>query len=198
MHPGGLRALEFDRIVAAVRSFALTPTGAARLARLEPETDVAAYASLSPPRRRPSATWRTTPSSRCGRTDDLPELLGLLRRRPGAEAAAPPGAGRLPRVHRDVGGRGPPRLRCFPAPSAGGRDCASFRKEMADVRGRIAASGDVVDHASPRAGLDSRPAAPPAHRSCARRSRATCAARTPRSTCRTRSSPSGTAASCCW
>ena len=39
MHGSALRALEFDRIVDAVRRFALTPTGAARLARLTPATD---------------------------------------------------------------------------------------------------------------------------------------------------------------
>ena len=42
MTAGGLRALEFDRVVAAVRSFALTTTGAARLDALTPATDVAA------------------------------------------------------------------------------------------------------------------------------------------------------------
>jgi dsDNA-specific endonuclease/ATPase MutS2 len=39
MHAGGLRALEFDRIVAALRSFALTPPGADRLEDLVPESD---------------------------------------------------------------------------------------------------------------------------------------------------------------
>ena len=39
MHAGGLRALEFDRIVAALRSFALTPPGAERLEDLVPESD---------------------------------------------------------------------------------------------------------------------------------------------------------------
>src|SRR5689334_2320431 len=36
MYSGTLRALEFDRIREALASFALTPLGAARLARLEP------------------------------------------------------------------------------------------------------------------------------------------------------------------
>ena len=40
MHEGSLRSLEFDRIVEVVRSFALTPLGAARLAALHPRTDV--------------------------------------------------------------------------------------------------------------------------------------------------------------
>ena len=39
MLAGGLKALEFDRIVAAVRSFALTPTGDAQLALLAPDTE---------------------------------------------------------------------------------------------------------------------------------------------------------------
>src|SRR5579872_1225904 len=39
MQPSALRALEFDRIVEAVTSFALTPMGAERLTRLSPSTD---------------------------------------------------------------------------------------------------------------------------------------------------------------
>jgi DNA mismatch repair protein MutS2 len=39
MHAGALRALEFDRIVEAVRRFALTPPGNAQLAALEPQTE---------------------------------------------------------------------------------------------------------------------------------------------------------------
>ena len=39
MHAGALKALEFDRVVEAVRRFALTPLGDARLAALRPQTD---------------------------------------------------------------------------------------------------------------------------------------------------------------
>src|SRR6185503_21298626 len=39
MQPAALRALEFDRIVEAVTSCALTPMGAERLERLHPSTD---------------------------------------------------------------------------------------------------------------------------------------------------------------
>ena len=46
MHAGALRALEFDRIVEAVRGFALTPMGAERLARLAPSTDPPKVAQL--------------------------------------------------------------------------------------------------------------------------------------------------------
>jgi dsDNA-specific endonuclease/ATPase MutS2 len=45
MHAGALRALEFDRIVEAVRRFALTPPGDARLSLLEPQTEPRAVAS---------------------------------------------------------------------------------------------------------------------------------------------------------
>ena len=40
MHEGALRALEFDRIVEIVKSFALTPLGAIQLAKLRPQTDM--------------------------------------------------------------------------------------------------------------------------------------------------------------
>src|ERR1700686_3503049 len=46
MQPGALRALEFDRIVEAVRGFALTPMGAGRLCRLEPSIDPAHVSKL--------------------------------------------------------------------------------------------------------------------------------------------------------
>jgi len=46
MQPGALRALEFDRIVEAVRDLALTPMGAERLARLAPSTDAQKVAQL--------------------------------------------------------------------------------------------------------------------------------------------------------
>src|SRR5262249_8249276 len=41
-----LRALEFDRIVEAVKGFALTPMGAERLARLQPSIDARQVAQL--------------------------------------------------------------------------------------------------------------------------------------------------------
>ena len=46
MHPAVLRALEFDRIVEAVRGFAFTPMGDERLARLQPSTDPQKVAQL--------------------------------------------------------------------------------------------------------------------------------------------------------
>src|SRR6266567_8015700 len=46
MHAGVLRALEFERIVDGVRTLALTPMGAERLARLAPSTDAQRVAQL--------------------------------------------------------------------------------------------------------------------------------------------------------
>ena len=151
MHPGALRALEFDRIVAAVRSLALTPTGAARLERLEPETEVARVReSLAST----SETVRYLADNAVfplRATDDLPELLTLLT--VDGRALEPlrlltladylesveTSAGAVRRASGDF-----PRLRQVVATAA------SFREEIADARRRIDASGDVADHASPR------------------------------------------------
>src|SRR6202040_3530232 len=46
MQPGALRALEFDRIVEAVASLALTPMGDERLGQLEPSTNPSAVVQL--------------------------------------------------------------------------------------------------------------------------------------------------------
>ena len=151
MHPGALRALEFDRIVAAVRSFALTPTGAARLEALRPDVDVS---------RVRESLLATTETVRyladnaifpLRATDDLPELLDLLTVEGRAleplrlltladylesvetsAAAVRRASGEFPRLRQVIA------------------TAASFRDEIADVRRRIEPSGDVADHASPR------------------------------------------------
>jgi dsDNA-specific endonuclease/ATPase MutS2 len=46
MHPGALKALEFDRILAALRRLALTSLGDTRLAELRPSGDARQVASL--------------------------------------------------------------------------------------------------------------------------------------------------------
>ncbi len=151
MHPGALRALEFDRIVAAVRSFALTPTGALRLDHLGPDTDASrvreALAATS------EAVRYLTDNAvfPLRATDDLPELLDLLT--VDGRALEPlrlltladylesveTSAAAIRRASGEF-----PRLRQVIATAA------SFREEIADVRRRIELSGDVADHASPR------------------------------------------------
>jgi DNA mismatch repair protein MutS2 len=151
MHPGALRALEFDRIVAAVRSFALTPTGAARLELLRPDVDVSRV------RESLLATTETVHYLADNAifplraTDDLPALLDLLTVEGRAleplrlltladylesvetsAAAVRRASGEFPRLRQVIA------------------TAATFRDEIADVRRRIEPSGDVADHASPR------------------------------------------------
>jgi DNA mismatch repair protein MutS2 len=151
MHPGALRALEFDRIVAAVRSFALTPTGAARLELLRPDVDVSRV------RESLLATTETVHYLADNAifplraTDDLPALLELLIVEGRAleplrlltladylesvetsAAAVRRASGEFPRLRQVIA------------------TAATFRDEIADVRRRIEPSGDVADHASPR------------------------------------------------
>src|SRR6266545_1163092 len=78
MHAGALRALEFDRIVEAVTSFALTPMGGERLARLQPSTDPHKVAQLL------AATTETTRyvdahgAFPLRASSDLPQILAAL------------------------------------------------------------------------------------------------------------------------
>ncbi|HZA36539.1 MAG TPA: endonuclease MutS2 [Vicinamibacterales bacterium] len=151
MNSGARRALEFDRIVDAVRSFALTPTGASALAGIRPDTDA---------RRVQDALQATTETARyladqplfpLRAPDDLEELLALL----GVIARALEPARLLAlatflesietaaaAVRRARGNY--PRLT-----SITGR-VASFTEEIAGVRRAIAEPNEVVDHASPK------------------------------------------------
>ncbi len=149
MHAGALRALEFDRIVEAVRRFALTPAGAARLARLQPLVDVASVSA---------ALGATTETVRFLADNQLPlhapeDLETIL------ESLAVQGraleAGHLlalvtflasvetscTLVRRARSG--------FPVLRAIADRAASFEREMTDVRRNIDAGGEVVDDASP-------------------------------------------------
>ena len=150
MHAGGLKALEFDRVVAAVRSFALTPTGGARLDALAPATDATAVRESVAATSETVAYLASNPLFPLRAPEDLEDLLALLevdgraleplRLRALADylesvdtaaAAVRRTQGAYPRLLRLVG------------------DAASFKREVADVRHRVAESGDVHDHASP-------------------------------------------------
>ncbi len=150
IHPGALRALEFDRIVDAVRSFALTPTGAARLAALRPHTDARAVAQLQAatsegvrylndnplfPLRAPEDLEATLEAlSVQGRPLEPIRLLALSQFLESVEHARTS-------VKR-VGGS-------FPLLQQVVEGAASFKDEIADVRHKIDPAGDVADHASP-------------------------------------------------
>jgi DNA mismatch repair protein MutS2 len=150
MNPGALRALEFDRIVDAVRSFALTPTGASALEAVRPDTD---------PRRVQDALQGTTETARyladqplfpLRAPEDLEELLALL----GVIGRALEPARLLALAtfleSIEITGAAVRRARgSYPRLTSITERVASFTGEVAGVRRAIAEPGEVMDHASP-------------------------------------------------
>ena len=151
MQLGALRALEFDRIVEAVRACALTPMGDERLARLAPSTDPATVAQLL------AATTETVRYLGANHalplraSSELPQILTSL----GIEGRALEALRLLAlaafldsvdesraAIRRAAGS--------FPHLEAASGAAASFKSETAHVREQIDPSGDVVDHASPQ------------------------------------------------
>ena len=180
MHPGALRALEFDQIVEAVRSLALTPLGDARLADTEPQTDLH-QSSIGP-------DLETVISGR-----NPPFALQGLRSRGGAVSLAIEGRALEPlraagaRKFSRVG-----RLTCAAVRNAGGSFpllkalvdvSGTFTNQIAEVRRQIDPSGGWWIR-RPQRGH------PRAHAEAKARLRSTsshtCAGRTPRVTCRNR------------
>jgi DNA mismatch repair protein MutS2 len=149
MHAGALRALEFDRIVEAVCRFALTPPGAARLARLEPHADphavAAALAATSEAVRflsenqlglhAPSDLDAILASlAVAGRAIEAPQLLALSAFLTSVDVSCTA-------IRRA-------RSAC-PILRAIADTAAPFETEIADVRRKIDPAGEVVDDASP-------------------------------------------------
>jgi DNA mismatch repair protein MutS2 len=149
MQPGAFRALEFDRIVEAVTSFALTPMGADRLGRLSPSTDPAQVAQLL------SATTETVRYLGANgvfplrASDDFPqtltalaiegraleparllELASLLEAVDETRTAIKRAPGAFPQLEAVIGA------------------AASFKNETTAIREKIDPSGDVLDTAS--------------------------------------------------
>jgi DNA mismatch repair protein MutS2 len=149
MHAGALRALEFDRIVEAVRRFAHTPPGGARLAKLQP---------LADPRAVAHALAATAETARFLRDEQMalhaPEdldalLMALAIEGKVLEPAALVGlAGFLASVDSVCGtirrGRS-----TFPILTGIAETTASFEAEIADIRRKISPAFEVVDDASP-------------------------------------------------
>jgi DNA mismatch repair protein MutS2 len=145
-----LRALEFDRIVEAVKGFALTPMGAERLARLQPSTDARQVAQLL------AATTETTRYIAAHglfplrASSELPQIIAALA----VEGRALEAlrllalASFLDSIDESRAGirRAPGSFPLLEAASGG---VASFKGEIAQTRDKIDPSGDVVDHASP-------------------------------------------------
>jgi DNA mismatch repair protein MutS2 len=149
MQPGALRALEFDRIVEAVKGFALTPMGAERLARLAPSTDPQKVAQLL------AATSETTRFIGANgqfplrASSELPQIFAAL-----AVEGRPLEALRLLALAAFLDSVDESRTAIrraagsFPLLEAASGVAASFKAESAQVRDKIEPSGDVVDNAS--------------------------------------------------
>ena len=151
MQPGALRALEFDRIVEAVSSFALTPMGAERLARPAPSTDPQQVAQLlaatTRDRRAIVAANGAVPAARVERPAADSRALAVEGRR-----SKRCGCSRSRRFSIRSTRRAPAIRRApgsFPLLEAASGGAASFKGETAQVREKIDPSGEVVDHASP-------------------------------------------------
>jgi DNA mismatch repair protein MutS2 len=150
MLPGVLRALEFDRVVDAVRSFALTPMGAERLARLAPTSDAQKVAHLLATTSEAAQYASKLGAFPLRAADDLPEVLGSLAV---AQRALPPL--RLLALASFLDSVADTRAgivkvaASYPLLDAAGAAIASFKTEVADTRAKIDPSGDVVDDASP-------------------------------------------------
>ena len=144
MQPGALRALEFDRIVEAVKAFALTPMGAERLARLQPSTDPRQVAQLLAGNQRDGALPGGARLVSAPRVERAAADFRRARRR-GTRARSAPAAGarRVPRFDRRVARRHPPRAGIVSAARGGqrrrglvqGRDGADARKDRSVRRG---------------------------------------------------------------
>ena len=149
MHPGALKALEFDRIVAALRRLALTPLGEARLAELRPTGDpVRVTALLASTTEAVKFTGEggtfaleapadleqaLTSLAVEGRALEPQHLLGLARFLGSVEATR--NGIRRARGH-------------YPALRSLADAAASFDQEVSEIRRKIDGSGDVVDDAS--------------------------------------------------
>ena len=162
MQPGALRALEFDRIVEAVRDFALTPMGAERLARLRAVDRSAAGRAAARGDDRDGALPRgARRCSRCARRATCRRSSTALAVEGRAlEPLRLLALADVPRFDRRVARRAsaarPDRFRCSRRPAAAPR---RSRARSAQVREKIDPSGDVVDDASPELRADSRSAA---------------------------------------
>jgi DNA mismatch repair protein MutS2 len=150
MQLAALRALEFDRIVSAVRGFALTPMGDERLARLQPSTDAARVAQqlaatsetaqfivkngtlpLKASAELPSVLGSLAIEGRALEPLRLLALVTFLESIEETRAAVKQSAGSFPLVEQAAAG------------------ASSFARETGQVREKVDATGEVVDSASP-------------------------------------------------
>jgi DNA mismatch repair protein MutS2 len=149
MHSGALRALEFDRIVEAVRRLALTPPGSARVAKLHPLVDGRAVGAAL------AATAETARFLAEGEIalqapEDLDAILMALAIE--GRVLEPQALVGLASFLSSIDATCTTIRRgrsTFPILTAIAETSASFEHEIADIRRKIGPSFEVVDDASP-------------------------------------------------
>jgi DNA mismatch repair protein MutS2 len=150
MHPGALRALEFDRIVSVVTGLALTPPGAARLDDLCPLTDTNRVIAAQRATTEGARFLADNPGFPLRAPSDLDVILDALgvEGRP-LEPLRLLGLSEylesIEQSRHAIAKLGP----TFPILTNLVAAVASFKHEIADVRRKIDAAGDVADTASP-------------------------------------------------
>ena len=149
MHAGALKALEFDRVVEAVRRFALTPLGDARLAALRPQTDFRAVQKTLAATTEVVKYLGDNPIFPLDAPRDLELILAGLAIE--ERALEPSQLLRLADFLASVEhARGAIRQAsgAFPVLRAVAESVSTFEQEVAEVRRKVEPSGEVVDHAS--------------------------------------------------
>jgi DNA mismatch repair protein MutS2 len=150
MTAGALRALEFDRIVSVVTGLAVTPTGAARLATLQPMVEAARVTAAQRATSEGTRFLADHPGFPLRAPSDLLAILGALGI-----------TGRSLEPHRLLGLSD--YLESIEQSRAAVRNCggaypilrqhvdqvASFAVEIQDVRRKVESSGEVADRATP-------------------------------------------------
>ncbi len=150
MHLGTLRALEFDRIVEAVRGYALTPMGDERLAKLSPSTDAQKVAGLLAATTQTANYLAKNGLFPLRASSEFPSILAALAIEGRALEAA-----RLLSLATFLDSVEETRAtirrvaQSFPIVDQAGSAASPFTGEVAKVREAIAPTGEVVDHASP-------------------------------------------------
>jgi DNA mismatch repair protein MutS2 len=150
MHPGALRALEWDKIVEVVRGLAVTPLGADRLAELEPQFDNHRVAQLLASTTEGVKYLDANPPFSLQAPDDLQQLVAALAvegralepLRLMAFADFLDSVGLTCATIRRVSGP-------YPTLKTIAEGCGSFKSQIAEVRRQIDPSGEVNDSASP-------------------------------------------------
>jgi DNA mismatch repair protein MutS2 len=150
MQQGVLRALEFDRIVEAVRGFALTPMGEARLARLAPSADPQKVAQLLATTSEAAVFISKNGLFPLNATADLPQILDSLAIH--GRALEPMRLLSFASFLESVDETRTAIRRvasAFPLLEQASAPAGSFKGEIAQTRDKIDPSGEVLDHASP-------------------------------------------------